>query len=57
MRLEIGIAPFVIFFVFFICKLAGVITWPWLWVTAPLWLSVSLALFLLVFFLLTEEFF
>ena len=33
--------------VFIVLKLVGVITWSWLWVLSPLW--ISLALFLVVF--------
>lgn len=31
--------PSVLFIVFLILKLTGVITWSWWWVTAPLWIS------------------
>lgn len=27
----------ILFFIFLILKLVGVISWSWLWVTAPLW--------------------
>lgn len=30
--------------VFITLKLTGVITWPWLWVLSPLWISFLLAL-------------
>ena len=30
--------------VFITLKLTGVITWPWLWVLAPLWAGLILAL-------------
>ena len=29
--------------VFIACKLCGVISWPWLWVLAPLWGPIALA--------------
>jgi hypothetical protein len=29
-----------LFLVFLVLKLAGVIAWSWLWVTAPLWIGV-----------------
>lgn len=32
----------VVFIVFLILKLTGIIAWSWLWVTAPLWIGVSL---------------
>ena len=31
-----------LFIVFLILKLCGVITWSWWWVTAPLWIPVAL---------------
>lgn len=31
-----------LFIVFLILKLCGVITWSWWWVTAPLWMPVAL---------------
>lgn len=39
----------VLFIVFLVLKLVGVITWSWWWVTAPLWIIYSaVALILLV---------
>ena len=40
----------VLLVVFIILKLVGVITWSWLWVLSPLWISVGLVL---VIFLVT----
>ena len=37
-----GIAE-VLLIVFVILKLCGVITWPWVWVLSPLWISLALA--------------
>lgn len=41
---------FVIFLVFLILKLCNVITWSWLWVTAPLWISfgIGLCIFIII---------
>lgn len=36
---------------FIVMKLCGVIAWPWLWVLAPLWISVALSL--LIFIIVT----
>lgn len=38
-----------LFIVFLVLKLTGVITWSWWWVTAPLWggLAIILAFFLI----------
>jgi hypothetical protein len=33
---------------FFILKVAGAITWPWLWVLAPLWIGAIVAIITLV---------
>lgn len=33
---------------FIVLKLCGVITWPWVWVLAPLWISLALGLILIV---------
>lgn len=33
----------VLFLIFLVLKLVGVITWSWWWVTAPLWIGVILA--------------
>lgn len=32
----------VLFIVFLILKLTGVIAWPWVWVCAPLWIPLAL---------------
>lgn len=34
--------PTILFIVFLILKLTGVIDWPWVWVTAPLWIPFCL---------------
>lgn len=40
--------------VFIILKLTGHITWSWLWVLSPIWISASIALvFLIGFIILT----
>ena len=36
-------------------KLCGVIAWPWLWVLAPLWISVALAVVICIIVLLMSE--
>ena len=37
------LAP-MLFLVFLVLKLTDVIDWPWLWVTAPLWISALIVL-------------
>jgi hypothetical protein len=38
-----------LFLVFLTLKLTGIITWSWVWVTAPLWLT-FIVIFVIVFF-------
>lgn len=40
--------------VFVALKLANVIAWSWLWVFAPLWVPIAIALFLVVIGFLRE---
>lgn len=40
----------VLFLIFLILKLTGYITWSWLWVTSPLWISIVVVIFFLVLF-------
>ena len=37
-----------LFIVFLVLKLMGVIAWSWLWVTSPIWLGILLWLFVVV---------
>lgn len=39
---------FILFVVFLILKLCGVIAWSWLWVTAPLWISIPLVIIAII---------
>ena len=41
--------PVVLFLIFMILKLTNVIDWSWWWVTAPLWIPISIALAILTF--------
>lgn len=44
-----GVGPcFVIFIVFMILKLVGVINWSWWWVLAPLWIPIGIVIAVLV---------
>lgn len=38
-----------LFVVFLVLKLVGVIAWSWLWVTAPLWIGFAVWLVLAIF--------
>jgi len=38
----------VVFIVFLILKLVGVITWSWVWVTSPIWIGVILGILVLI---------
>lgn len=48
----------ILFIVFLILKLCGTIDWSWWWVTAPIWipLSISVVLVILVAVLAPSEF-
>ena len=37
---------------FIVLKLVGVIDWPWIWVLAPMWISVALFVLIIVVILL-----
>lgn len=43
-----GGAAFLLFLVFLVLKLTGVIAWSWLWVLAPLWIPLALAVLVVV---------
>lgn len=45
--LQIGFVD-ILFFVFLILKLCGVIDWPWVWVLAPLWIPLVLVVLLFI---------
>lgn len=38
--------------VFIVLKLTGYITWPWLWVLAPIWIPFCLVIILIIAFVL-----
>jgi hypothetical protein len=42
--------PVLLFIVFLVLKLVGVIAWSWLWVTAPLWIGLAVGVLLLLVF-------
>lgn len=44
MRFETAVVAFLILL---FLKLSGAVTWPWIWVTAPLWVPIVVPLFLL----------
>lgn len=46
--------PSLIFLVFLTLKLTNYITWSWLWVTSPLWISFGIWFILLSFILVLE---
>lgn len=39
----------VLFIVFLVLKLAGVVTWSWWWVTAPLWIPWAIVVGIVLF--------
>lgn len=42
--------------VFIVLKLCGVISWSWLWVLSPLWISFSLVVIIVVIVVLVVHF-
>lgn len=46
--ISLGSLGTILFIVFLILKLTGVISWSWWWVTAPLWIPIGFALLLLL---------
>lgn len=42
--------------VFIVLKLCGVISWSWVWVLSPLWISFSLAVIIIAIVLLVVHF-
>ena len=46
--------PGILFVVFLVLKLVGIIDWSWWWVTAPLWGSFALALIVATIVVVTK---
>lgn len=44
--MQIGL-PTLLFVVFLVLKLCGSITWPWVWVLSPLWITAIIGLIFL----------
>lgn len=42
-KVDVSTVPVLLFLVFLLLKLTHVLEWSWVWVTAPLWGSVVLA--------------
>jgi len=42
--------PGLLFIVFIVLKLVGVIDWKWLWVLAPLWMPFSIVVFCIIMY-------
>ncbi len=40
---------------FIVLKLCGVITWSWLWVLSPLWISLALIIVLVIIYLILSR--
>ena len=40
--------PFILFIVFLVLKLCKVISWSWLWVFSPLWISAIIGVVVLI---------
>jgi hypothetical protein len=46
----------VLFIVFLVLKLVGVISWSWWWVTSPLWIPLALVVVIFVLALIASIF-
>ena len=54
-NVEVSIAPslpVLLTVAFIVLKLCGVISWSWLWVLSPLWISFALGILLLIILLI-----
>jgi len=54
-NVEVSIAPslpVLLTVAFIVLKLCGVISWSWLWVLSPLWISFALGILLLIIVLI-----
>lgn len=48
-KVNFGTSPaFILFVIFLILKLCGVIAWSWLWVTSPLWIPIPLVIIAII---------
>lgn len=50
---SIGITT-ILFVVFLVLKLTGVISWSWWWVTAPLWIPICLGLTIIIILIIAR---
>lgn len=41
--------------VFVVLKLVGVVSWPWLWVLSPVWISALLVIALFIFVIIVTK--
>lgn len=46
----------VLFFIFLVLKLCGIINWPWILVFAPIWIPLAIAVFFITIMFLIERF-
>ncbi len=51
--MQIGLGT-LLFIVFLVLKLTGVITWAWIWVTAPLWIGLIISVVILLVLLIMK---
>ncbi|QDH93018.1 hypothetical protein SEA_STEPHIG9_72 [Mycobacterium phage Stephig9] len=52
--MQIGIST-LLFIVFLVLKLTGVVAWSWLWVTAPLWIAAILLVLSVILLVVLED--
>ena len=54
-KIENGGIAWVIQIVFLVLKLTKVITWPWVWVLAPMWIELILSVVIIVLYLILNQ--
>lgn len=50
MKIELAGLPMIMFIVFLVLQLCGVISWSWWWVVSPLWIMVLLIIAVMIIY-------
>ena len=45
----------ILFLIFMILKLCGVISWSWWWITAPIWIPIAIILAVVIVYMLWQQ--
>jgi hypothetical protein len=49
MKAEVSLQTSLLFLIFLVLKLTGIISWSWWWVTAPIWIPIILVILCVAF--------